>query len=395
MPVPSYRVPVRVARGTKAALDSGLASLEEGELCYATDENALYVVEGGVLTVAGSASGISSIDDLSDVDTTTVAPTDGQVLAWSSVDGEWQPGEVIPDIVTDTTPQLGGSLDVNGYYISSTSNGNVEIAPNGTGDFVVRGNSVDGKITLNCTNNNHGVTIQAPPHADAATYTLILPSSIGTAGQVLTSQGGAQLTWENPAASNVAAIDDLSDVDTSTTAPTSGQVLVWDGSNWIPSDQTGGGSSSGAYLTEAQTASGGTADFTGLGYSGILQKVSSSLDAWIVLYSSSAARTADASRAYDTDPDNSSGVLFEAYVTAGSTIVATPGTTYFNNDATPTEALYAAVRDQSGAAVNSEVTFYAYGSPDSMSDYISLATLKTEVAAATDFADFQSRIAAL
>jgi len=123
----------------------------------------------------------------------------------------------------------------------------------------------------------------------------------------------------------------------------------------------GGGSGAGIYLTESQTASGGVATFTSLGYSGILQKVSSDLDAWIVMYSSALERTVDATRPYDTDPTPGSGVLFEAYVTAGGTVVATPGTTYLNNDSTLTEAIYVAVRDQNGAAVDAEVTFSAYG----------------------------------
>ena len=42
------------------------------------------------------------------------------------------------DLVGDTTPQLGGNLDVNGNsIISSASNADVTIAPNGTGDLKV------------------------------------------------------------------------------------------------------------------------------------------------------------------------------------------------------------------------------------------------------------------
>lgn len=37
------------------------------------------------------------------------------------------------DLVNDTTPQLGGNLDVNGNEISSASNGNVVVNPDGTG----------------------------------------------------------------------------------------------------------------------------------------------------------------------------------------------------------------------------------------------------------------------
>ena len=42
-------------------------------------------------------------------------------------------GTGITAVVDDTTPQLGGDLDVNGNNISSASNNNVVIAPNGTG----------------------------------------------------------------------------------------------------------------------------------------------------------------------------------------------------------------------------------------------------------------------
>lgn len=42
----------------------------------------------------------------------------------------------ITDVVNDTTPQLGGNLDVNSQSIVSTSNGNIVLAPNGTGRTV-------------------------------------------------------------------------------------------------------------------------------------------------------------------------------------------------------------------------------------------------------------------
>ena len=106
--------------------------------------------------------------------------------------------EATSDIVSDTSPQLGGNLDVNGNYIVSASGGNVEIAPDTSGSFVIRGNNTDGSITLNCTANTHGVTIQSPPHASAATYTLILPDDTGTSGQVLSTNGTGTLSWLTP-----------------------------------------------------------------------------------------------------------------------------------------------------------------------------------------------------
>ena len=53
-----------------------------------------------------------------------------------------------------------------------------------------------GKITLNCSNNNHGVAIQSPPHSAAASYTLTLPTALPTiAGQVLTGNTSGELSF--------------------------------------------------------------------------------------------------------------------------------------------------------------------------------------------------------
>ena len=59
------------------------------------------------------------------------------------------------------------------------------------------GSSTDGKITLNCSQNSHGVKIQSPAHSAAQSYTLILPTSVGTNGQVLATNGSNtnQLSW--------------------------------------------------------------------------------------------------------------------------------------------------------------------------------------------------------
>ena len=58
MPVPSTRTPVRVARGTYANLSTvdALASLQEGEIAFATDEQRLYVKQGGGLTSISASS---------------------------------------------------------------------------------------------------------------------------------------------------------------------------------------------------------------------------------------------------------------------------------------------------------------------------------------------------
>ena len=59
------------------------------------------------------------------------------------------------------------------------------------------GSSADGKLVLNCSQNSHGVSIAGPAHSAGQSYNLILPTSVGTNGQVLATNGSNtnQLTW--------------------------------------------------------------------------------------------------------------------------------------------------------------------------------------------------------
>ena len=59
------------------------------------------------------------------------------------------------------------------------------------------GSSADGKLILNCSQNSHGVSIAGPAHSAGQSYNLVLPTSVGTSGQVLATNGNAnnQLSW--------------------------------------------------------------------------------------------------------------------------------------------------------------------------------------------------------
>ncbi len=100
------------------------------------------------------------------------------------------------DLVDDTTPQLGGNLDVQAREINtSTTDGNIKLAANGTGVVEIRGNTNAGAIVFNCESNSHGVTIKGPAHSAGATYTLTLPTSDGDANQILSTDGSGVLSW--------------------------------------------------------------------------------------------------------------------------------------------------------------------------------------------------------
>ena len=173
------------------------------------------------------------------------------------------------DIISDTTPQLGGDLDVNGNDIVSTSNGDIDLDPNGSGVVVFKGNATKGagQFKLNCENNSHGITIKGPPHSAAASYTLTLPNDDGSADQVLKTDGSGVLSWTAQSGGGASALNDLSDVSTSGAA--SGQVLKYNGSSWAPAADNnsggGGGSSSFEYFKLYYTSAGAidTAQGTG------------------------------------------------------------------------------------------------------------------------------------
>ena len=115
------------------------------------------------------------------------------------------------DIVDDTTPQLGGNLDVQTREINtSTTNGNIKLNPNGTGVVEIKGaGGADGTLQLNCSANSHGVKIKSPPHSAAQSYTLTLPSNIVN-GQFLKTDANGNLSWSAAGGNQSIAINTLS-----------------------------------------------------------------------------------------------------------------------------------------------------------------------------------------
>jgi len=104
----------------------------------------------------------------------------------------------LKDLVDDATPQLGGNLDLNGNDIITTSNGNIDLDPNGSGKVVFKGNATkgSGQFVLNCENNSHGITVKGPPHSAGASYTLTLPNTSGSTGQFLKTDGSGNLSFD-------------------------------------------------------------------------------------------------------------------------------------------------------------------------------------------------------
>ena len=140
---------------------------------------------GHILVADGTNFNPTAVGDLSEI--STVA-TDDVLLAVDTSGGGLKKitratlvaglatSSGISNIVEDTSPQLGGDLDMNGQDIVTTSNATIDLAPNGTGTVVVRGNTNSGRIVFNCESNSHGQTLASQPHSAAVTNTMLLPA---------------------------------------------------------------------------------------------------------------------------------------------------------------------------------------------------------------------------
>ena len=87
---------------------------------------------------------------------------------------------------TLTTPTINGAT-IGSSNLATASDGDINLAPNGTGKVVIKGNTNQGKIVLNCENNSHGQTIISAPHSESANNVLTLPSTGGDARLVSTA----------------------------------------------------------------------------------------------------------------------------------------------------------------------------------------------------------------
>jgi len=105
MPTPTNRTPVRVARGTYSNLNTNKADIQEGEICYATDQDKLYVKEGSNL-VDASTTDISAKADLA-------SPTfTGVPAAPTATSGTNTTQLATTEFVTAAVPDISGKANI-------------------------------------------------------------------------------------------------------------------------------------------------------------------------------------------------------------------------------------------------------------------------------------------
>ena len=161
-----------------------------GDLTITGDDLTMATNTAGHLLIADgtnfnpvAVTDLSAISTIASGDTLLAVDASGgglKKVARSVLVAGLATSSALNNVSEDTSPQLGGDLDVNGQDIVSTSNADVDIAPNGTGHLTVKGNTNPGTIQFNCEQNSHGVQLKGPAHSAGSSAVLTLPTSTGT-----------------------------------------------------------------------------------------------------------------------------------------------------------------------------------------------------------------------
>ena len=189
----------------------------------------------------------SALGNGSTLQVNTTNPATGQVLRYNG-----------SQFAASDYSNLTSALDVNGNSIVSSSNGNIAVAANGTGDITLAAGGVtsifDGATgtiafpTKISYKNEFSSLAAAPAAATYPGYFFTVDGDDKPYVNINIATGGVGDTRAF-LLTQYTGIGDLSNVDVTTTAPTSNQVLKWNGTNWVPGDDNAGVSSINVFQT--------------------------------------------------------------------------------------------------------------------------------------------------
>ena len=199
-----------VGSGSGLKLDSSGNLTVDGDLTVTGDDITMGTNTAGNLLIADGANfnsvAVGSLSEISTVandDVFLAVDTSGgglKKIQRSAIVSGLATSSAISNVADDSTPQLGGDLDVNGNDIVSVSDGNINILPNGSGKVIIDGNGTSGgvsitdgnidirtgtgavsKVKFYCESSNaHAQTLQAQPHSAGSSADITLPVATGT-----------------------------------------------------------------------------------------------------------------------------------------------------------------------------------------------------------------------
>ena len=304
-------------------------------------------------TVAFLTDVPSSINDLSDVDTSTTPPTNGQALVWNNANLEWEPGTV------------GGASEINDLTAA-----------------VTWANIPDANVPASAvTQHQAALSITESQISDLGTYLTSVPAQTfaSLTGKPTTIAGYGITDAFDGAYGSLTGTPTMyanSDVDAhlNQSNPTSGYVLSWYGSDYAWVANSSGGATS---INTAGNTGTGSVTFASetLTATGTTNQIN--------------VNAAGFALSFSLDADLTGLTTINTHTIPGGTgTLALTSDLYTNSDV---DSHLNQSNPTSGYVLSWNGSDYAWVANET----ITLATLKSTVAASTDFADFQARIAAL
>ena len=335
-----------------------------------------------------------------------LSPVNGQqanvgniTYQWNSSTGAWnRVGTTVTNIIDGITVNITGNLNATGtgqqtFAGRISSGGNITATGNVQGAHLIASQSLAAG-----TNLSVGGNITA---AGAANATSVNASLINATTQVAVGSAyldGSQLVVNNVNAGNAVTSPYISTTTllasnaALTSATVTGNITAGNISTSGSATHTGNinvgnvnatGNVSGtfilgngAFLTGVVTGGGGgagnRANITATvgplsnavsinsnltGYKGYaLYKITTSAASWVRVYTSTTARTADATRDQDTDPQPGAGVIAEIITTGANTVIVSPAALGFNDDNPVSNTVPIAITNLSGGVATITVT---------------------------------------
>jgi len=301
---------------------AGIVKVTNASSGYGTLDAGGLEINGVPLTLGGDVSGnlsATTVGKIQGLPVSNVVPSSGQVLQWTG--SQWAPGTITSGsgAVTSVFGRSGAIVAASGDYsyseisgtlpdsalpsdavtatilnnstltaaltsLSTTSDVTAGGAVTAMGNvYANAGSSAAGCLHLADANGAHDMGLCAP--SSGFNGLLNLWSVAGTAGQVTTTDGSNNLIWSNlggitgtlaavqmpvltgDVANNgfATTVTALQGRPVANTAPSSSQVLQWNGSEWAPAAVVSGGVSSVFGRTGAVTAQTGDYTLTQIG----------------------------------------------------------------------------------------------------------------------------------
>jgi hypothetical protein len=307
--------------------------------------------------------------------------TDGSLLSWATLNSTFpsQTGNTGKYLTTDgtnvswaTVEKIPEQVNRAGQYL--TTNGT-------TASWVAIGASL---LASQTGNASALLTTNGTTSSWVKLGASLLATQTGNAGKLLTTNGTTS-SW----VSLSLTLSSLTNVSLS--SPTTGQVLTYNGTNWVNSTTVSGGASGvtsiAAGTGTAVSASTGSITIWSTAGSGLSSRatfststtsiiygssvsttivnaykgyallgIQVSAGAWVTIYSNAASQTADSSRTITTDPTPGSGIIAESISMTPGTTSFTPAIVGYNNEASPTTNIPVKIYNNSGATNTITVT---------------------------------------